>query len=81
MSDVTASTYTPEVGRPRLYSQTALVALVQGLADGKTITQACVAAGMQYRTGDNALAQLRKRHAVKNTTHLVAHFLRNGWID
>lgn len=85
MSDVVVGNSVPSPrfvrGRPCIYNQAMVVALVQALADGKGITEASNSVGMNFRAGGTMLRRLRKIHSVTNTTHLVSHFLRNGWID
>lgn len=66
------------VGAPRKYNYNALV---QGLADGKTVAEAAEAIDMNVFTAPGIVTYLRKQHRVTNIPHLVAHYIRNGWID
>lgn len=57
------------------------VELVQGLADGRTLNDLSRDRG-NMRVTMNVLAhRLRKKHRVKTNGQLIAHYLRNGWID
>ena len=65
-------------GRRRKYDE---VALVQGIADGLSIAQAGQTMGIPFATINPILMRMRAEHRVKTTSQLVAHFLRNKWID
>lgn len=56
-------------------------ALLQALADGQLISDAADSLGIPPHTASNILGILRKRYKAINTVQLVAHYLRNGWID
>lgn len=70
-------------GRSRLASE---IELVQALADGLTVHEI----GLRYNYGlndkkrsgvHNSFIIIRRRFKLRTNAHLVAHFLRNGWID
>lgn len=65
-------------GRRRKFDE---VAFLQAVADGKSITEAGRSVGMACTTINAVLIRLRRENGVKTTTQLVAHFLRNRWID
>lgn len=55
--------------------------LIQSLADGCTLTIAAHNAGMRVEKARVKLIELQKKYELKSLLHLVAHYLRNGWID
>lgn len=54
--------------------------LVKAFADGKSQKEVAEELGMNYMTFAFQLKTLRDRLGYKNTTHLVASFLRLGYI-
>ena len=57
------------------------VAVVQGLADGNSLAALATHVGRSRDGVSTVVARLKKVYGVKTTPQLVAHFLRNGWID
>jgi DNA-binding NarL/FixJ family response regulator len=55
--------------------------VLQFLADGETITFVAKRYNVTGQAIRWVLHRLIKKNGVKTTTQLVAHYLRNGWID
>lgn len=55
--------------------------VVQALADGLSIQKASKKLGLPFGTVRGICDRLRYKYGMKTAAHLVAHFLRNGWID
>lgn len=55
--------------------------LVQMLADGNTLVTIAEEFKVTVATIKNWTFRLRKQHRVFTLPQLVAHYLRNGWID
>lgn len=68
-------------GRKPNWSPEQIKTLVQGLADGCTLEEAAQPLAMSRKGGENVLRRLRQRFDLKTNTQVVAHYLRNGWID
>lgn len=66
------------LGRKRRYNYNEVV---QRLADGQTMDVIAVSMNTSRRGVEGVVKRLRNQYQMKNVTHLVAHFLRNGWID
>lgn len=68
----------PKTGRKICYDH---VLIIQALADGETYASYARKVG-RSQTGVRAFVErLRTQHNVWTTAQLVAHYLRNGWID
>jgi hypothetical protein len=66
-------------GRPQTGDS---VKLVQALADGHRIAEASVIAGVaSEKAAAMLLRKLQKACKVTTNFQLVAHYVRNGWID
>ena len=55
--------------------------IVQGLADGLNVIEAGKIAGLTESGTRQALTNLRRQCRVRSNCQLVAHYVRNGWID
>jgi len=69
---------TNRVGRPHSCDP---VGIVQMLADGRSIRSVAEVYGVHSSTVRVAITRLRDLYKIKTTSQLVAHFLRNGWVD
>lgn len=57
------------------------IEVIQLLADGSTTHAVAQKYGVRSDTIRVILHSFMKQHNVHTTTQLVAHFLRNGWVD
>ena len=57
------------------------VDVIQLLADGATISAVAQKYGVLPNTIRTILHNFMKQHNVHTRTQLVAHFIRNGWVD
>lgn len=57
------------------------VEVVQALADGEVMTKFARTRGRKYSGLNDFLLRLRVRAGIKTNAQLVAHYIRNGWID
>lgn len=55
--------------------------VVQMLADGKTVKVISQALRCHVNTVSNLVKSLRKKTGLKTSCQLVAHYVRNGWVD
>lgn len=55
--------------------------IVQALADGKRIAEIADGADRKYHGLQDFIKRLRRRHGLRTTYQLVAHYVRNGWVD
>lgn len=55
--------------------------LIQKIADGETVRAIARQSGIHFAVLQRLLHDLRRRLGLRTNAQLVAHCLRNGWID
>lgn len=76
--DVAADRIAKPRGRRRHYNATDVV---QMLADGYGLQPIASFYGIRLSSLGRTMRQLKAEQKVKTSPQLVAHYLRNGWID
>lgn len=75
------ATLEPQAARRGPKRKYNVVDVVQFMADGATMQAIAARYGVTPYTIRHTLKAYMEQNKVRTTTQLVAHFLRNGWVD